>query len=224
MWHVLRCLVCLPTRVPPPALEQCRLLGGALLARGEWRLDRQRDAPQVQGAERLWKLLPVSQLFLQSEPSLQMSRRLMSAPEIAQLKGGSMNSPLTKRRRAKNSPFHREVMPEDRRNGSGEASRGFRLRGFLGPPALLPPTGLGSQPPTIPAGPHRPAHPPSALRLSRRGRSWVAGLLLPALPSQPTLTEAPEKPHCHDALTTTSPPTITSLPPLRKPRRAAIRQ
>lgn len=38
----------------------------------------------------------------------------MSAPEIAQLKGGSMNSPLTKRRRAKNSPLHREVMPEDR--------------------------------------------------------------------------------------------------------------
>lgn len=149
----------------------------------------------------------------------------MSAPEIAQLKGGSMNSPLTKRRRAKNSPFHREVTPEDRGGtGLGKHHGGSDSGASSGPPALLPPTGLGSQPPNHPAGPHRPAHPPSALRLSQRGRSWVAGLLLPARPEQPTLIEAPKNPHCHNALTTTSPPTITSLPPLRKPRRGATRQ
>lgn len=139
---------------------------------------------------------PACQLFLQSEPSVQMSRRLMSAPEIAQLKGGSMNSPLTKRRRAKNSPLHREVMPEDREGMGLGKHHGGSDSGASSGPQPLPPSQRGHI--------HRPAHPPSALRLSRRGRSWVAGLLLPAVPFR----------HSRHSLKLPRTPTVTMRSPL----------
>lgn len=77
------------------------------------------------------------QLFLQLKPRAQMDRRLMSGPEIAHLKGGTVSSPLTKKVWAKNSPHCREVRPEYRRGpGVGEHHGRF---GRLSPyPSLSP--------------------------------------------------------------------------------------
>lgn len=91
-------------------------------------------------------------------------------------------------------------MPEYR-EGSGGESRGFALRGFLWLPTLQPRPGLELRAPAnhlsgVAAPSYRSAL--HSLRPPRRGRSWEADLLLPALQSQPALTEAPENPHCHD--------------------------
>lgn len=108
----------------------------------------------------------------------------MSAPEIAQLKGGSMNSPLTKRRRAKNSPFHRAVMPEDREGmGLGKRHGGSDSRASYGCSALLPPTGPG-----LPAPPHHPSGVTSSCRstlCSQAVPTWkvLCGWSTPAYPS-----------------------------------------
>lgn len=52
----------------------------------------------------------------------------MSAPEIAHLKGGTVNSPLTKKMRAKNSPVHREGRPEDQEGTGLGKYHGGRFR------------------------------------------------------------------------------------------------
>lgn len=77
-----------------------------------------------------------------------------------------MNSPLTKRRRAKNSPFHREVTPEDREGmGLGKHHGGSDSGASSGPQPCCRLLGWAPAPQPS-SGPHRPAHPPSALRLS----------------------------------------------------------
>lgn len=79
---------------------------------------------------------PPCQLVLQLEPGAQVSRRLMSALEIAHLKGGTRSSPLTKKVRAKNSPLRREREARvQRRSGSG----GSDDYAGLPPPPSQPP-------------------------------------------------------------------------------------
>lgn len=79
---------------------------------------------------------PPCQLVLQLEPGAQVSRRLMSALEIAHLKGGTRSSPLTKKVRAKNSPLRRERGARvQRRSGSG----GSDDYAGLPPPPAQPP-------------------------------------------------------------------------------------
>lgn len=131
----------------------------------------------------------------------------MSAPEIAQLKGRTLNSPLTQRQRAKNSPFHREVIPAYREGSGGDhggsdsgASYGCQPCGHL--------LGWGSGPLlTISAGRSTvlQVRPP----LAQAFPTWkvLAGLLPLALQSQPALTDAPKTP----AVIRASP----LLPPLR---------
>lgn len=125
---------------PGPGTRLASGSGGT--GRGEWRLDGQTDAS-------LSDFRNSCQLFLRFEPSVQTSRTLMSAPEIAHLEGGRLSSALTGRGRAKNSQVH------GRRGRSGAAPRGFEL---------------GAQTcssSTISAGPQRhPAGPASTVRLS----------------------------------------------------------
>lgn len=61
-----------------------------------------------------------------------------------------MNSPLTKRRRAKNSPFHREVTPEDREGmGLGKHHGGSDSGASSGPQPCCRLRGWAPSPPTI---------------------------------------------------------------------------
>lgn len=131
----------------------------------------------------------------------------MSAPEIAQLKRRTLNSPLTERQRAKNSPFHREVMPAYREGSAG-------VTGLLmaANPAA---TSWAGAP-----GPSRPSCRSAlhSLRPSRRGRSWLVYSRRPFSHSQlsPTL---PRPPRASSLL----PPLRPSPPSTEKTEGEAIR-
>lgn len=84
----------------------------------------------------------------------------MPAPEIAHLKGGTVNSPLTKKMRAKNSPVHREERPEDQEGtGLGKYHGGAVQTSGLGSWALSLLTVLEGQ--------HHSMWPPPGVGLSR---------------------------------------------------------
>lgn len=153
---------------------------------------------------------PPCQLVLQLEPGAQVSRRLMSALEIAHLKGGTRSSPLTKKVRAKNSPLRREREARvQRRSGSG----GSDDYAGLPPPPSQPPRRAAPR-----CGSERCSHraprvwPVTANMPHSSGgkqlwRGWRQGTFLEPLrvTTSPTLSFPPTTTHRHHDAPITSP-------------------
>lgn len=153
---------------------------------------------------------PPCQLVLQLEPGAQVSRRLMSALEIAHLKGGTRSSPLTKKVRAKNSPLRREREARvQRRSGSG----GSDDYAGLPPPPSQPPRRAAPR-----CGSERCSHraprvwPVTANMPHSSGgkqfwRGWRQGTFLEPLrvTTSPTLSFPPTTTHHHHDAPITSP-------------------
>lgn len=117
-----------------------------------------------------------------------------------------MNSPLTKRRRAKNSPIHREVTPEDREGmGLGKHHGGSDSGASSGPQRCCRLLDWAPSPPTIQQG-HTVLHIPPLLSgcPNGEGPGWLVYSCLPVRHSQHSL-KLPRTP----TVTTRSP-----LPPL----------
>lgn len=103
---------------PPRPRNKAGFGGRGGLARGERGLDGQTDAS-------LSDFRNSCQLFLRFEPSAQMSRRLMCAPEIARPDGGRPRSATRKREdRTKNSQVHGRRGRAQRRPSLGKQHGG----------------------------------------------------------------------------------------------------
>ena len=83
---------------PPQAPEQGSLLGKPRF--GEGQKQQMRPSPGTRcyvNPRSLALETPLRQLFPQLEPRVQMSRKLLSAPEIAHLKGNSREQPINQK-------------------------------------------------------------------------------------------------------------------------------